>query len=240
MSERDDDVTLPSGREDVYLERLNHHDNDGCPAVQGEKTHLSFPSSVLEATSRKGSFSMAGAVTKRVEPLRSDSTAALQSEVYEWNDDADEAVNQMMIAASGHFPAQPTDRTALVQKTSVENRNTTALLQSEVFQWCETTFAGQTLAGKLQHLWEELHEVFAHCYQDKQLEEIADCALLTLEVASLSKVTLARPAKFDVAIDDFNPAEDFETSVRERFEVVRQRKWQPADAQGVFHHVKES
>lgn len=187
MSERDDDVTLPSGREDIYLERLYHHDDDQCPkGPRGHKTHVSLPQS--------------GAI---------------------------KLIHEAIIRAS--CPPEP-----------VAAESTTAALQAEVYEWCEATFAGQTLAGKLQHLWEELHEVFAHCYQDKQLEEIADCALLTLEVASLSKVTLARPAKFDVAIDGFNPAEDFETSVRERFEVVRQRKWQPADAQGVFHHVKES
>lgn len=116
--------------------------------------------------------------------------------------------------------------------------NTTAQLQAEVFAWCAETFKGQTLAGGLQHLWEELHELHATNYSDEVVEEIVDCGLLVMEIASMSSVVLERPVRFNVLDEegDFNITAEFEQNLRVKFEECKKREW-CEDEQGIFRHV---
>jgi hypothetical protein len=124
----------------------------------------------------------------------------------------------------------------------VSTNNSTAQLQAEVFAWCAATFKGQTLAGKLQHLWEELHELHATNYSDDVVEEIVDCGLLVMEIASVSSVVLERPARFNVRdseIVDYIPAEEFEQNLRKKLEECKKRDWRE-DEQGIFRHVERA
>jgi hypothetical protein len=113
-------------------------------------------------------------------------------------------------------------------------------LQDEVAAWCAETFVGQTLEGKLAHLWEELHEAWEFAriihHRDSPLcVELADCALLIMEIASLSNVVLHRPEKIARST-----CRDFESAIREKFAECLNRKWQKADDAGIFHHEKDS
>lgn len=112
-------------------------------------------------------------------------------------------------------------------------------LQDEVANWCAETFVGQTIEGKLAHLWEELHEAWeqARYYTHKGsrlCDELTDCALLVVEIASMHNLALAKPEHVSDAVYI-----DFLCEIRLRFEVVSKRKWQPPDAAGIFHHEKE-
>lgn len=111
-------------------------------------------------------------------------------------------------------------------------------LQDQVFAWCQATFKGQTLDGKLQHLWEELHEVFENCANDEARLEVADCALLTMEIASFVGVRLVSPQKYSLIERNGHISTEFMATVREKFEICKARNWQKPDEQGVFHHVK--
>lgn len=105
-------------------------------------------------------------------------------------------------------------------------------LQAEVGAWCAATFKGQPLEGVFAHLWEELHEVFEHCCDEESREEVADAALIVMEVACKLGIALQRPSRFAEMF-----CEEFEAAMRVKFELCKQSVWR-MNEQGVFHRDK--
>lgn len=88
-------------------------------------------------------------------------------------------------------------------------------LQKEVHAWAAATFESQSVSSKLTHLQKELDELKENPHDR---HEMADCLILLLGVAELQGIDL------------------FEAT-REKFEIVKKRKWAAPDADGVCRHI---
>src|SRR4029077_13537606 len=98
-------------------------------------------------------------------------------------------------------------------------KETVDALQMAIGSWSDTTFPNSCRKTILRHLSDEVKELFAA--QDDELpHEIADCIMLLLHLAHKQKIS-ARDA------------------IREKFEIVKQRKWGKPDEHGVVRHVTE-
>jgi len=85
-------------------------------------------------------------------------------------------------------------------------------LQRELHDWTSATFPGETVREKLDHLQEEVSELFAT--SDDPLE-IADCIMLITDIASVH------------GIDVFD-------AVREKLKINKARSW--AKTEKGFRH----
>jgi NTP pyrophosphatase (non-canonical NTP hydrolase) len=105
----------------------------------------------------------------------------------------------------------------LEQLAAVQKSHGCAEFQRKVHRWSQMTFPHQTPASKFAHLIREIKELGADLKDGK---EMADCFLLLLGLAEMAGVDLMAEA-------------------RAKFEINRNRRWGPPDAQGVSSHVEE-
>ncbi len=95
--------------------------------------------------------------------------------------------------------------------------NALGQLQERVILFQRKNFPNQPLAGKLEHLRREVHELQEN---PRDLSEWADVFILLL--GSAAKAGIAAPELIAIA--------------HEKMDINDSRKWGPADAQGVHHH----
>lgn len=92
-------------------------------------------------------------------------------------------------------------------------------MQDEIGVFTEKTFPGATAKSKALHLAEEAQEA---ANDPSDVIEWADCMILLLDGARRSGFS----------------TDDLFQAVTKKMEINKRRKWQPADENGVFHHVK--
>ena len=100
-------------------------------------------------------------------------------------------------------------------------------LQQEVTKWANVTFGESTPKSKILHLWEEIQEAHEKSLSQECDEEIADCALIVMHLASSLSIEL--PELTGSLADD----------VYEKFLVCKKRNWGTANENGVVHHTKD-
>lgn len=88
--------------------------------------------------------------------------------------------------------------------------------QTEVSEWAKKTFPNSSDHGRLFHLHEEVIELMEKPHDGR---EMADIYLILLHHAEAHGIDLAKVAK-------------------EKFEIVKNRKWGHPDKNGIIHHLK--
>lgn len=98
-------------------------------------------------------------------------------------------------------------------------------LFNEITAWQEETFGNATALSKVNHLIEEVGELKEDLENGNPMvkHEFADCILLLYGSAK----------SHGFSYNDIN------TIIREKFEIVKQRKWGEPDENGVVKHIKE-
>ena len=109
-----------------------------------------------------------------------------------------------------------------MEADGIQNRNVNGLqrFQSDLMDWAERQFPGQSTAGKICHLEREVQELKA---APTDTMEMADCLILLLQVAAragVSAIELVAVAEMKLAIN-------------------KHRAWGEMDAEGVVSHVED-
>lgn len=118
-----------------------------------------------------------------------------------------------------HDRSRPSKRAARVRQDGVGDFRR---LFAEINEWADKTFITTLTPGKAKHLREEAEE----------LEE-------AIELGDLTKVAHELADIFLIAVHAYHCAGiDAYAAIREKFEIVKKRKWLPPDADGVIRHVK--
>lgn len=105
-------------------------------------------------------------------------------------------------------------------KESVMYNSKFQQLQDELGEWADSTFGPRTAESLLNHLREELDEVIADPTDE---HEWADCLQLLIDA-----YRLATGNSTDKLLD----------SSFQKLEILKTRKWHPADENGIVRHIK--
>lgn len=99
-------------------------------------------------------------------------------------------------------------------------------LFNQITEWQKATFGQATALSKVNHLVEEVQELKEDLENSNPMvhHEFADCFLLLFGAAS----------SHGYSYNDIN------TIIREKFEIVKTRKWGEPDANGVVKHIKQT
>lgn len=88
-------------------------------------------------------------------------------------------------------------------------------IQDEIGAWAEKTFPEETLTALFVHLVEEIGELSKSDFDE---EELADCAILILNMAHLRKINLGEAIKM-------------------KMKVNKCREWGEPDKQNIVRHM---
>lgn len=89
--------------------------------------------------------------------------------------------------------------------------------QEKIGEWATTTFSASTDKSRIQHMREEIEEL---ALRPEDPLEAADIFLLLLHHAHVNGY-------------------DLMTAAKKKFDIIKNRKWQKPDENGVVHHIKE-
>ena len=91
-------------------------------------------------------------------------------------------------------------------------------LYADIHRWQKRTFPNQRVESKIKHLQHEVDEL---ARKPKDIAEMADCLILLFGIAGQEKLT----------------ADQLISAAAAKMEINKRRQWEPADADGVHHHI---